>query len=142
MIDLAQKKVSPNAQNVSFIHGTEKQIPASGSFEVVITHFYLDLFDQQRCHEVCDLIRTYCHAGSLWVACDFVDRSWWHSIMLRIMYIFFGLTSNLRTKRLPDWRSCIQDTGFSEGGMEYYSDNFICSALYKLGTVSNNSKLV
>ena len=59
--------------------------------------------------------------------------------MLKAMYAFFAVISNLRTKRLPDWRRSIQDTGFSEIGMEYYSDNFICSALYKLGTVSNNS---
>lgn len=139
MIDLAQEKIGPNSQKVSFIHGTEKQIPASSSFEVVITHFYLDLFDQRTCREVCNIIRTHCHPGGLWIASDFMNQAWWHSIMLRVMYAFFAVTSNLRTKRLPDWRACIQETGFSEIGVGYYSSNFICSALYKLGTVSNKS---
>ena len=133
MIDLAQKKVGPNSQNVTFIHGTEKQIPASASFEVVITHFYLDLFEQHSCAQVCAVIRNYCHPGSLWISCDFENRAWWHGITLRVMYIFFGLTSNLRTKRLPNWKACIQDTGFAKIRVAYYSGNFICSALYKLG---------
>lgn len=131
MIDMARQTIG-NSRNVAFIHGTEKEIPAASSFEVVITHFYLDLFGERSCRDTCNIIRNHCRAGSLWIACDFVDRALWHSVMLRIMYSFFQLTTNLQTKCLPDWRACIQETGFSEIGVGYYSSNFICSALYRL----------
>jgi ubiquinone/menaquinone biosynthesis C-methylase UbiE len=133
MIDMARKRID-KSHNVSFIHGTEKEIPAASSFEVVITHFYLDLFEQRSCLEVCTLIRRYCHPGSLWIASDFVNNVWWQSILLRSMYTFFGLTTRLHTKSLPEWRTCIQEAGFSEIGVGYYSGDFICSALYRLET--------
>ena len=132
MIDMANKEVSGYGQNVSFIQGTEKEIPAASSYDVIITHFYLDLFDENSCREVCALIRRHCRPGSLWLACDFINQSWWHSIMLKIMYIFFRWVTGLRTARLPDWRTQISDVGFIEIGVQYYSGSFICSSLYKL----------
>ena len=133
MTDMARKRID-NRHNVAFIHGTEKEIPTTSLFEVVITHFYLDLFSERSCHETCDIIRNHCRAGSLWIACDFVDRAWWHSAMLKIMYAFFKVTAKLHTKSLPDWRTCIQESGFKEIGVSYYSGDFICSALYRLET--------
>ena len=132
MIDMAKSKISGCEQNVSFIHGTESQIPKASTYEVVITHFYLDLFDPHTCSGVCRLIRKHCLSGSLWLACDFVNRTWWHGIMLRTMYIFFGLTAGVRTRHLPDWRTHIRDAGFTEVQTENYSSNFICSSFYKL----------
>ena len=133
MIDIGKKKIRGQNQNISFIHGTERAIPAACTYEVVITHFYLDLFEQNTCREVCYLIRSHCRPGSLWLACDFVNRAWWHGALLKTMYIFFRFTTGLRTRHLPDWRAHIQDTGFTEIERENYSGKFICSSLYKLG---------
>lgn len=131
MIDMAYKQIPTYRQNVEFIHGTERDIPAASTYDVVITHFYLDLFNENSCREVCALVRTHCRPGSLWLACDFINRVWWHCVMLKIMYIFFRSVTGLRTRNLPDWRTQISDVGFIEIGVQYYSGNFICSSLYK-----------
>jgi len=134
MIDMAQEKIRGYEHSVSFIHGTEREIPSASTYDVVITHFYLDLFDAHCCRAVCGLIRRHSRPGSWWLACDFVNRTWWHSAMLGTMYFFFGFTAGLRTRHLPDWRAHIQDAGFTGIKMENYSGKFICSALYRLRT--------
>ncbi len=133
MLQMAQKAVAGSAQTVVFIHGTEREIPVGSSFDVIITHFYLDLFPDHLCRGVCRLIRSYCHAGSLWLACDFIKITPWHSLMLRLMYLFFRLTSDLKIIELPDWRKCIQESDFGEIDKQYFFKSFICTALYRLG---------
>lgn len=142
MIDLAREKIRGYSRDVSFIHGTERSIPAAYIYDVVITHFYLDLFEPRSCREVCDLIRNHCHPGSLWLACDFVNQAWWHSVMLKVMYIFFGMATGLRTRRLPDWRTDIRDSGFIEIGVQYYCGEFIWSSLFRegIGTGKANAR--
>lgn len=132
MIEMTEEKVKDIKHRVIFIHGTERDIPPESTFEVVITHFFLDLFDMPSCKEVCKLINSHCRPGSLWLACDFVNQTWWHGAMLRIMYIFFGWAASLRNKRLPDWQTCIQELGYSEFGVQYYFGNLICSAFFQI----------
>lgn len=131
MIDTSKKRFG-NSRNVIFIHGTEKQIPVGSSYDAVITHFYLDLFTKRSCREVCNLIRSHCNTDTVWIACDFVVKTWWHRLLLRVMYTFFRWATGLRTDSLPDWRECIYNTGFRELGVRYYYGNFIASTLYRL----------
>lgn len=131
MIALARQKVGASTQKVSFIHGTEKDIPVGSSFDVIITHFYLDLFDPPACRQACSIVQSFCHQRSLWLACDFMKVKWWHAAMLWLMYTFFRFTSDLRTKAIPDWRKSIQNAGFSEIRAEYFFKKFICNALYR-----------
>lgn len=132
MIDMAQEKIRGYEHSVSFIHGTEREIPSASTYDVVITNFYLDLFNMHSCRAVCGLIRSHCRPGSWWLACDFVNRTWWHGALLKTMYIFFRFTAGLGTVHLPDWQTHIKDTGFTEIGAQYYTGKFICSALYRL----------
>ena len=137
MIERARQKIGVLSQKVSFIHGTENDIPPGSSFDVIITHFYLDLFDPTTCRQVSGIIRNYCHQRTLWLACDFMNVTWWHGTMLWVMYKFFRFTSDLRTKSIPDWRKCVQDAGFSEIGVEYFFKKFICSSLYRQAVIKH-----
>lgn len=132
MIEMAAGKSGDAAQNVSFIHGTERDIPAGCIFDAVVTHFYLDLFDKDSCAQVTRRLRGFCRPGSLWLACDFIRVKPWHGMMLRLMYAFFNVSSGLKTKALPDWRKSILESGFIEVRSEYFFGNFICTALYRL----------
>jgi ubiquinone/menaquinone biosynthesis C-methylase UbiE len=141
MIQKARHKVGLLTQKVSFIHGTEKDIPQGSSFDVIITHFYLDLFDPPTCRQVSGIIRKFCHRRSLWLACDFINVTWWHTAMLWVMYAFFRVTSKLRTKGMPDWRKSIRGAGFSEIRAEYFFRKFICSALYRPSAMKQFSEV-
>jgi len=64
MIEMARRK-TVGSSDIVFIHGTEKSIPPGLTFDAIITHFYLDLFDYESCAKVVSLIRGSCHRGTL-----------------------------------------------------------------------------
>lgn len=135
MVEMAKKKAK-GSKNVFFVHGTENSIPRGIRFDAIITHFYLDLFAQESCDKIVSLIRGSCHNRTLWLACDFINKAWWHTAMLFIMYTFFRVVSGLNVKELPDWKKSIMQSGFVEIRTKSFSKGFISSALFQLNDVS------
>lgn len=138
MIEMAKKKAEAT-NNVFFVHGTEYSVPQGIGFDAIITHFYLDLFGQESCAKVVSLIRGSCHRRTLWLACDFINRTWWHSAMLCVMYRFFRVVSSLNVTELPDWKKSIREAGFVEISTKDFSKGFISSALFQLSGVSRQN---
>ena len=130
MIEMARKKTQ--VKNVVFIQGTEDSIPQGCFFDAVISHFYLDLFDDVDGVKVIDTIRHCSHRETLLLVCDFVRSTWWHSAMLSIMYGFFRIVSGLDAKELPDWRNLLTKGGFAEISSQSFSKGFICSAMFRV----------
>ena len=103
MIELSKKRIEV-VQKVFFIHGTENSIPEGQQFNVVITNFYLDLFNGESLIRVVQTVVPHLKDGAIWLVTDFVETgSIIHRILLRIMYRFFRVVSNIEASRLPDW---------------------------------------
>lgn len=132
MLELTKQKIDEEANGVLFIHGTEETIPAGLTFDAVITHFYLDLFDRDSCAKVIRRIRRVSHTKSLWLVCDFLYTTWWQGVMLWAMYLFFDVISGLKVNTLPDWKKLIDKKGFVEIKSETFYKGFIGSTLYRV----------
>lgn len=114
---------------IHWIQGTQDDIPAGLSFDVIITPFFLDMFD----HElpvVMNRLEQHTHADTRWLATDFVQHRWWHGLMLRVMYIFFGWTTGLSTRRLPAWEQYFK-LHWREMGRAWYYGRFITTIQYR-----------
>jgi tRNA (cmo5U34)-methyltransferase len=123
------------AQQIQFIHGTENDIPANLSFDIVITNFYLDLFESSKLASVIDLICRSLHSRSTWIASDFTDRNrWWQRLMLSFMYFFFRLTCGVTTQSLPDWRTALKKAGWKKQDERHFYSGFIESGVFRFGT--------
>lgn len=133
MLRLAARRVYAKAGGrVRFIHGTENDLPAEVVFDAVITHFFLDLFPDQKLMRLCMGIRKRLHPGGLWLVSDFVEgRQTWQRILLWLMYRFFSLTSRVEAGRLPDWMGHLQANGMEEVSSRVFYRGFIHSGLYK-----------
>ncbi|MGC4023365.1 MAG: class I SAM-dependent methyltransferase [Cyclobacteriaceae bacterium] len=130
MISLAKRKTK-NDRRIQFIHGTEENIPDM-KFDVVITNFFLDLFED---HSIADLIRKIknsLNVRALWIATDFVNRRWWHRLMVRIMYLFFRVVSEIEAKQLPKWSENISESGLQEIKSRSFFRGFIETKLFQL----------
>lgn len=108
MIELAKEKTNYSTQ-IEFIHGTEEDIPAM-KFDVVITNFFLDMFQPESLSSLAAKIRQALNEDGLWIATDFVDGGkWWQRTLLRLMYWFFRTTCHIESSALPDWQKIISD---------------------------------
>ena len=89
MIELSKEMARNSAHEIVFIHGTEDSIPLGITIDAVITNFYLDLFPQDSCTSVIRKIRSAVRANGIWLVSDFLNTTWWHGVMLGVMYRFF-----------------------------------------------------
>ncbi|HZI24217.1 MAG TPA: class I SAM-dependent methyltransferase [Chryseolinea sp.] len=130
MINLSKKVARDSKHEVAFILGTEDAIPPGILFDAVITNFYLDLFTAASCKTVIDKIRSSVHGKSLWIVSDFINATWWHSAMLRIMYRFFKIMSGIQASSLCDWKKLLEQKGFEERQSTEFFGGFIKSAVF------------
>ena len=130
MLKLAMK--SSQDSRIIFRLGTESSLNSGNEFDVVITFFFLDLFQEKDLQEVIKKVRLSMKPNALWLATDFVRTKWWHSFMLSIMYAFFWLTTGLRNQRLPNWEEVLLESSLEKVDREMFYGSFIMSALYRV----------
>ncbi len=129
MIQKAQKATSPYG-GIQFITGTEQSIPYD-QYDVVITNFYLDLFESHELKSITQKIYDSVLPGGLWLATDFVDDTRWKRILLWMMYRFFSLTTRLSASRLPDWQGHLYQVGARPLVRASFTQGFINATVWK-----------
>ena len=131
MISLSKKKMRNSNHEIVFIHGTEEAIPAEIMFDAVITHFYLDLFPPDACNVIIRKIRSAIRPGGCWLVADFIDTTWWHGVMLRMMYGFFSVMCGIEGRSLSPWENLLEENGFKEYKSRKFFGSFIKSAVFR-----------
>jgi ubiquinone/menaquinone biosynthesis C-methylase UbiE len=116
MIELAQKRV--NAPQVHFTHANVWDTAlAAGTYDLIVTHFFLDCFADAALCEVVEKAAAAATTDASWLLADFrLPKSGWRrfhaSLWIRAMYLFFRLTSGLQTRRLDAPSPLLRESGF------------------------------
>jgi ubiquinone/menaquinone biosynthesis C-methylase UbiE len=131
---LERTKRRPDIQDgrTIFIHGTEDDLPRSITYDAVIMQFYLDLFPDRESDMLMKKLEMVLHPGSTLFVTDFINTTWWHSAMLRVMYRFFRLTARIRATSLPAWERNLKEKGFRETQHQFFFGGFIKSSLFEV----------
>ncbi|CAN5195867.1 hypothetical protein BH09BAC3_BH09BAC3_02450 [soil metagenome] len=129
MIDHA-KRITNNSGQIDFRLGNENSVNRSDRFDVVIAYCYLDLFTNSSLTDMISKMRKSTAKGCQWVVVDFVSRSWWHTVMLGIMYGFFRVTTGLTTGKLPEWEPILKYGNIVLVEERLFYSEFIKSAVF------------
>lgn len=130
MIALTKQRNFP-ANQVRVIHGTEDHTPEGMVFDTVITNFYLDLFSEEKQHEVVKRILLTLPKNGMWLVSDFVDtRKWWHRLLLVVMHQFFRRLCKIEAHKLSDWETTLCKNGLKQTQTESFYNGFIKSAVF------------
>ncbi|NVO85692.1 class I SAM-dependent methyltransferase [Hymenobacter terrestris] len=90
------------AGQVEFRLGTEAALEPGEQFDAVLTFFLLDLFEPGRLRQLMAQLNAARAPGGAWLLADFgPPQRWWHRLLLRLMYGFFGLTTGISARRRP-----------------------------------------
>ncbi|MBI1768450.1 MAG: class I SAM-dependent methyltransferase [Bacteroidetes bacterium] len=130
MIAIAKEKTKQD-ERIQFVCGTENEIPKDEQFDFVITNFYLDLFTDKSIKIVLTKIRKSLSPKVQWIVTDFVDTKWWQILMLKMMYVFFSVTCNVKSKKIPAWSEAMGDSGGRKTESRFFYGNFIETALFQ-----------
>jgi tRNA (cmo5U34)-methyltransferase len=118
MLSLAQQKIQsfPTITQVDFRLGNETAILPTDVFDAVITPFFLDLFTQQRLQEVImPHLSGSLRIGGIWLFTDFVSSKYfYHQLLLKMMYWFFGKVCQIEAQQLPDYATLFTHYSFQQ----------------------------
>lgn len=107
MLDLARGRAGGG--RVHFVQrdlGTGERM--DGEFDAMVTHFFLDCF---RDGEVAGVVRRLAGAP-VWVVSEFQAPNVVCRGLVRGLYAFFGVTTGLAVKRLPDYAAALGAAGY------------------------------
>jgi ubiquinone/menaquinone biosynthesis C-methylase UbiE len=125
-------------QRVRFIHADALSLDLpSATYDLVVTNFVFDCFDEPELNNLVNSIRKACRPGAQWVVTEFqqLNRGWpaLHSALwLKSMYVFFRFTTGLRVKRLPAHKPALRRSGFQLTSSHQSMAQFITSELWNL----------
>ena len=125
------------AGNIVFRLGTEEDIAPEDKFDVVLTHFFLDLFAPAALNKIISRLHRALVPGGWWLASDFVWpggsplRRALASTLFRSMYLFFRLTCGISATTLPDWQNRLAHFHLKSIKSAYFYHGLIKAAAYQ-----------
>lgn len=130
MVNKAKQRAPFKNLEVTFNAGSYEHV--YGLYDVIITNFFLDVFDEKTVPNVIKTLRFRLKAGGYWLITDFVKGAgWWQDILISIMYRFFRITTKLEGKRLLNFDVWLKKNGLSEAISRKFHHGMIKSSIYK-----------
>jgi tRNA (cmo5U34)-methyltransferase len=132
MISQSRMRMSESdLKRIRFVHSSE--IVSGETFDVVITNFFLDLFQPSDLNDVVSQIKSSIDQNGLWIITEFVDQGkWWQFFLLKIMYMFFRIASGIQATSLPPWENTVHQNGMIPMESKGFYNGFIRSEVVKL----------
>lgn len=117
MLRLARRRTGA-PDNVHWHHADARNFrPAAAKYDLVVTHFFLDCFNQADCDQLIQRMTAATVPGTVWILSEFERpprgiAKLWGRIWIALCYAFFRLTTKLETRRLPNYKQPLTNAGF------------------------------
>ncbi|MCC3158337.1 class I SAM-dependent methyltransferase [Hymenobacter sp. 15J16-1T3B] len=120
------------AARISFRHGTEAALQPAEQFDVIIAFFLFDLFPPAELSALLVRLRQHAHGGTHWLVADFAPpRRGWQRGLQWLMYRFFGLTSGVRGRRMPDIAAALGGLGLRPTWEQRWADGLVQAGVWQ-----------
>ncbi|HEX4769717.1 MAG TPA: class I SAM-dependent methyltransferase [Bryobacteraceae bacterium] len=113
----AQRRGIANPRRIQLAHSDafRYSLPPN-RYDLVVANFFFDCFSTISVEELVKRILPACRAKAFWVISEFQQpaagwRAWHARVWLTTMYCFFGLTTGLATRRLPNYAKVLEGAG-------------------------------
>jgi SAM-dependent methyltransferase len=111
MLELARQKAGiervdyqkADARTVEFRHG---------EYDLIATHFFFDCFEADELDVLIGRVAASTKPRAQWVVSEFRNSSFAARLLVRFLYLFFRITTGLKTRTLVDHRPILQSHGF------------------------------
>jgi tRNA (cmo5U34)-methyltransferase len=129
---MALHRTAPRHQaQVEFRLGTEASLAAHETFDVIVTFFFLDLFEPKRLQAVMHQLNAVRQSGGVWLLADFCKPpQWWQRILLAVMYQFFRVTTGISARQLPALPTKLAELGLQIRKRESFYAGMIEAAIF------------
>lgn len=130
MLVLSERRMPAEAK-VTFVHGTEENIPGS-AYDCIITNFFLDVFRADRLSALMLRLAQTLNTEGLWLCTDFRNTERLdHKLLLWTMHTFFKLCTGLQSGKLSDFRPYFSEHELTLTEESLWRRGLVFSAVYK-----------
>jgi len=134
MLELAKKR-KYGLNKIEFVHLPIEEFVSQQAFDVIVTAFLFDNFSKDRIEQVFSKLHHLLKSSGTWLFSDFEyikeQGKKWQSLMLKSMYKFFGIISNVEAKELVNMDSLFENKGYLKRKEQKYYKGFIKGIVYQ-----------
>jgi SAM-dependent methyltransferase len=102
-----------------------------GEYDLIATHFFFDCFDQTELDVLIERVANAAKPGVRWIVSEFRTPNFPARVLVRALYLFFRITTGLRTRRLVDHRPILQSYGFRLANERHSRGGLVVSELWE-----------
>ena len=145
MLEVAEERLrrsgitSANDGRVSLRRAdVEKDDPPGWGYDLVVSHFFLDCFDERAIAQIVERLAPHLDADARWLVTDFripqgLVVAAFSRALVAIMYRFFRFATGLETKRLADFPKVFEEAGFVRCAQARLAGGFVVSEIWRRG---------
>jgi ubiquinone/menaquinone biosynthesis C-methylase UbiE len=109
----------------------------TGSYDLIVSHFFLDCFFPHQLEQLFDSVLPHVLPGAHWVISEFaIPRNpfaaWFARGIIRWLYRAFGWTTGLSVRALPDYAASLHRRGLTLSQDQSYLAGLLRSQLWTL----------
>lgn len=130
MMALSQKR-NTGSNEVTYLNDVIENVNLPADFDVAITPFLFDNFNEQTLQTVFSQIHSLLKSGALWLNCDFqLTGKWWQAFLLKCMFLFFRIVCGIEANKLPEIVACFNSKPYKVIGERTLFGEFIVARVY------------
>ena len=127
-----RRMAAAHESQVEFRLGTEAALKSSETFDVIITFFFLDLFEITRFEAVLRQLNATRRPGGRWLLADFCKpKVWWQRALLALMYQFFRVTTGINARQLPAIHAGLAKLGLHPQQQQWFYAGMIEATVFE-----------
>jgi ubiquinone/menaquinone biosynthesis C-methylase UbiE len=143
MLALTRKKIASLLPELTDMEielrlGTEDTLHPTEQFDIVITHFFLDVFEPLQLNKIACQLKDVLRPEGLWLIADFRLPEqkigiayWWKKLLVKSMLFFFRVTSRITARQLPEFPELFAAMHMQLVNEHSYYNDLIVSSVYK-----------
>ncbi len=134
MIQKAQAYASScSGLSIQFIQGDLSDLPHGVSYDIIFTHFFIDLFVPAQAEEIAARLYRQLKPGGQWHYADFLasGQGWdWRKALIWLMYRIARLGSTIEATRYWEYSKIFQKLTLEKEKEDFYYSKMIQSLLW------------
>jgi trans-aconitate methyltransferase len=134
MLRILARRIGRNP-GVCLHHADALEWSPSGSYDLIVSHFFLDCFFAQQVDQIFDRVLPHALPGAQWLVSEFAIPR--HAIaacaargIIGLLYRSFGLLTGLSVRALPDYTSLLLRRGLVLSHEHRYLGGLLCSQVW------------
>jgi SAM-dependent methyltransferase len=111
MLELAREKAGADRVIYRQTDALTLDLPPD-EYDLIATHFFFDCFDPSELELLIGRVADAAKPGAQWIVSEFCTSNLPAQLLVNALYLFFGITTGLKTRKLADHRPIMRCHGF------------------------------